>query len=109
MSIIRERTPVPAMAFGCRSNTGSGKAVLLPNPASKETAECFAKQFTHFEWKYLCSYRRFLKDLATAVETDDFAFVQIKAEKTLIRARLRQSAKTVTDDLRVCHSAEWYD
>jgi hypothetical protein len=109
MSIIRERTPVPAMAFGCRSNTGSGKADVLPNSARKETAECFVRQFTHFEWKYLCSYRWFLKDMATAVETDDFSLLQIKAEKALIRARLRRSAKTGTDDLSVCHSTEWYD
>ena len=100
---------MPAMAFGCRSNTGSGKAGLLPNSATKETAECFAKQFTHFEWKYLCSYLWFLKDLAAAVETDDFSLLQIKAGKALVRARLRRLSKTGTDDLNVCHSTEWYD
>ena len=103
MSTILERTPAPAIAFGCRSNTGSVKTDLLPN------AECFARQFTHFEWKCLCSYRWFLKDLATAVETDDFSLLQIKAEKALIRARLRRSAKAVTNELSVCHSTKWYD
>ena len=74
-----------------------------------EAAQRFASRFNQLEWKYLCSYRWFLKDMATAVETDDFSLLQIKAEKALIRARLRRSAKTGTDDLSVCHSTEWYD
>jgi hypothetical protein len=109
MTITLERRPPRAMACGCRFEAGSGKADLLPSSPSNQTAESFAKQFTHFEWKYLCSYRWFLEALAAAVETDDFSLLQIRAERALVRARLRRSAKTPTNDLRVCHSTEWYD
>ena len=79
------------------------------DPNAEYTVEWFAKQFTHLEWKYLCSYQWFLRDFARAVETADFSLLRIKAERVLVRARLRHPAKTVTDELGVCHSAEWYE
>jgi hypothetical protein len=79
------------------------------DPRGEETVESFAKQFTHFEWKYLCSYQWFLTDFARAVETDDFSSLRIKAERSLVDGGIRRPAKTVTDDRSVCHSTKWYD
>jgi hypothetical protein len=73
------------------------------------TAEAFAKQFTHFEWEYLCSYRWFLKDLARALEIGDFASLCIKARRKLVRGRIRRPGSTTKDELSVCHSTEWYE
>jgi hypothetical protein len=106
MSMTVQRLPRPASATGRRSEASLADKSDSPG---KESARSFAGRFTHFEWKYLCSYRWFLKDLATAVETDDFSSLQIKAGKALVRARLRRSAKTVTNELSVCHSTKWYD
>ena len=79
------------------------------NPGSEQTVESFAIKFTHLEWKYLCSYRWFLRDFARAVETGEFSSLQAKAEAALVRAQLRPLPKTRRDDLRICHSAKWYD
>lgn len=106
MSIALLRVPVRGSATGGRSEIGLADK---SDPSEEKSARSFARRFTHFEWRYLSSYHWFLKDLAPAVETDDFSLLQIKAERALLRARLRRSAKTLTDDLSVCHSTEWYD
>jgi hypothetical protein len=87
----------------------ASEADISKDPRGEQPVEMFARQFTHLEWKYLCSYQWFLKDFARAVETADFSLLRIKAERVLVGARLRHPAKTVTDELGVCHSAEWYD
>ena len=109
MNITLKRLPRRGLATAFRSEIGAGpKTDLATESKRQETAESFATRFTHLEWKYLCSYRWFLKAFPSAVETADFALLQIKAERALVRARLRRPAKTVTDDVSVCHSNKWY-
>ena len=71
-----------------------GDSATSPTPANRQneliyTADSFAKRFSHFEWKYLCSNRWFLKGVAQALETNDFSSLQIKAEMALADAHLR--------------------
>ena len=87
---------------------------MSPTPTNRQnelihTADSFAKRFSHFEWKYLCSYQWFLKGVAQALETSDFSSLQIKAEMALADAHLRGSVEALEDELRLCHSADWYE
>ena len=110
MSISLQRLPRRGSATVLRSEIGSEPKIDLATELKREeSAECFARRFTHLEWKYLCSYRWFLKAFPAAVETNDFSLLQTRAQKALVRTRLRRPAKTVTDDLSVCHSTKWYD
>ena len=86
------------------------EADVSMDPRSEQTVESFAKQFTHFEWKYLCSYRWFLRDFALAVETDDFSSLRIRAERSLVDCGIRRlGGRPRRDDPSVCHSSKWYD
>jgi len=109
MSTTCDKTAARGLTCGDRSEicpaTG---ADLSTNPGSEKTVESFAIKFTHFEWKYLCSYRWFLKDFAQAVDTGDFSALQVKAEKALVYGRVRRPAGTTKNDLSVCHSVKWY-
>ena len=110
MSISLQRLPRRGSATAFGSEIGSEpKTDVATELKREESAECFARRFTHLEWKYLCSYRWFLKAFPAAVETNDFSTLQTKAEKALVRAGLRRPAKPVTNDLSVCHLTEWYD
>jgi hypothetical protein len=110
MSVTLQRLPKRGSATAFRCEIGSEpKTDSATELKREESAECFGRRFTHLEWKYLCSYRWFLKAFPAAVETNDFSLLQTKAEKALVRARLRGPAKTVTNDPSVCHSTEWYD
>ena len=84
---------------------------IFSDPEEKRShiEESFAKRFNHFEWVYLCSYRWFLKGLARAVETNDFSSLQNRAERALVGAHLRRSAKAFDDELTLCHSTGWYE
>jgi len=84
-------------------------ARAIPGISRILTVESFGKRFTHLEWKYLSSYRWFLRDLAKAVENDEFMSLQIEAENALVRANLRRAPKNSEDELSVCHSADWYE
>ena len=86
---------------------------MSPTPTNRQnelihTADSFAKRFSHFEWKYLCSYQWFLKGVAHALETNDFSSLQIKAEMSLAKAHLRGSVGALENELNLCHSADWY-
>jgi hypothetical protein len=94
---------------GCSEIRCASETDVSMDPRGEQTVESFAQQFTHFEWKYLCSYQWFLRDFARAVETGDFSSLRIKAERSLVDGGIRRPTKTVTDDLSVCHSTEWYD
>ena len=72
-------------------------------------ARTFAKQFSNFEWKYLCSYRWFLKGVDRGLRTGDFLPLQRRAENELVNEGLRRRTVTVDDELRVCDSAFWFD
>jgi hypothetical protein len=85
------------------------EADVSMDPTGEQTVESFAIQFTHFEWKYLCSYQWFLRDFARAVETDDFSSLRIKAERSLVDAGIRQPGNPRRDDSNLCHSSKWYD
>jgi hypothetical protein len=73
------------------------------------TGEAFAKEFTHFEWRYLCSYRSFLKSLAQTLETGDFGLHRLKARRALEHGRIRRPIRITRDNLSVSHSTKWYD
>jgi hypothetical protein len=110
MNVTLKRLPRRGSATAFRSEIGSGpKTDLATESKRQESAESFARRFTHLEWKYLCSYPWFLKAFPSAVEKADFSLLEIKAERALVLARLRRPAKTVTDDISVCHSTKWYD
>src|ERR1700751_2309982 len=87
----------------------ASEADLPMDPKGEQTVESFAKQFTHFEWKYLCSYQWFLKDFTRAVETDDFSSLRIKAERSLVDGGIRRPGHLRRDDANVCHATKWYD
>ena len=89
----------------------NGRVKADPEDKLCATAEAFVREFTHFEWKYLCSYRWFLKSLARALETRDFSSLRIKARRVLECDRIRRPVRTTQakDELSVCHSAQWYD
>jgi hypothetical protein len=74
-----------------------------------QAARAFARQFSNFEWKYLCSYRWFLKGVDRGLRTGDFLPLQRRAEDELVNEGLRRRTFTVDDELRVCHSAFWFD
>ena len=114
MNITLQRLPTRGSATFCGSEASAGSQVdlktdLATEPTSKQSAESFARRFTHFEWQYLCSYRLFLEDVARAIKTNDFSAIQIKAENALVRAGLRRPTWTMRDELSVCHSPKWYD
>ena len=69
----------------------------------------FARQFSNFEWKYLCSYQWFLKGVDRALRTGDFLPLQRRAEDKLVNEGLRGRTVTADDELRVCDSAFWFD
>jgi hypothetical protein len=109
MSTTCDKTAARGLASGGRSEICSASgADLSMNPGSEQTVESFAIKFTHLEWKYLCSYRWFLKDFAQAVDTGDFSALKVKAERALVYGRVRRPAGTTKDGLSVCHSAKWY-
>ena len=109
MSTKVQTLPVHSSVSDCHSEISPGhKNDSAREPGHEESVESFARRFTHLEWKYLCSYQWFLRDFARAVETDDFSLLQTKAERVLVRARLRRSTNRVTDDLTICHSTKWY-
>jgi hypothetical protein len=110
MSTKVQTAPVHSSVSDCHSEISPGhKNDLARELGHEESVESFARQFTHLEWKYLCSYQWFLKDFASAVEKDDFSLLRTKAERMLVRARLRRSKNRVTDELTICHSRKWYD
>jgi hypothetical protein len=88
---------------------GASEAGVTTDPGSEQNVESFAKQFTHFEWKYLCSYQWFLRDFARAVETDDFSSLRVEAERSLIEGGIRRPGCPRRDDSDVSHSSKWYD
>ena len=69
-----------------------------------EVAKAFAQNFTHFEWKYLCSYQWFLTGMDHALETGNFSQLAARADKTLVDDRIRQCSKTNKESKRV---ASW--
>lgn len=110
MSTKAQTLTVHNSVSDCRSEISPGhRNDLAGEPGHEQSVESFARRFTHLEWKYLCSYHWFLKDFARAVETEDFSLLQAKAERVLVRARLRRSANGMADDLTICHSTKWYD
>jgi hypothetical protein len=54
-----------------------------------QAARAFAKQFTPFEWKYLCSRGWFFTAIDRALETGDFLPIESRADETLVEAKLR--------------------
>ena len=94
---------------GRSENRCTGEADESLDPRGEHTVEWFAKQFTHLEWKYLCSYQWFLRDFARAAETADFSLLRIKAERVLISGGIRRPGCLRRDEWDVCHSAKWYD
>jgi hypothetical protein len=55
-----------------------------------ETAKNFAKQFSQFEWEYLCSCQWFLTGMDQALATGDFFLLSIRAEQTLLNDKIRR-------------------
>jgi hypothetical protein len=110
MSTTCHKTAAPGLDPDGRPETRCASEADLPmDPKGEQTVESFAKQFTHFEWKYLCSYQWFLRDFARAVEADDFSSLRIKAKRCLMRAGIWRAIGPKRDDPSVCHSSKWYD
>jgi hypothetical protein len=108
MSTTCHKTAARGLDSDGRSEIRCASEADVPtDPRGEQTVESFAKQFTHFEWKYLCSYRWFLRDFARAVETDDFCSLRIKAKRYLMRAGIWRAIGPKRDDPSV--SSKWYD
>ena len=69
-----------------------------------QAAKAFAKQFSEFEWQYLCSYRWFLMAVDQGLETGDFSPLNVRAERTLVDEKIRPRWKAGKD---FCHSNSW--
>ena len=82
---------------------------LAPLDIRIQAARAFARQFNNFEWKYLCSYRWFLKGVDRGLRTGNFLPVQLRAEDELVNEGFRTRTVTVDVELRLCHSAFWFD
>ena len=87
---------------------GASEADVSMDSRGEQNVESFAKQFTHFERKYLCSYQWFLRDFARAVEIDDFSALRVKAERSLIDGGIRRPGPRRYDS-DASHSSKWYD
>jgi len=110
MSTTFDKKAVGGLASDGRSEIRPvSEADVSMDPRGEQTVEWFAKQFTHFGWKYLCSYRWFLRDFVRAVETDDFSSLRIKAERSLVDGGIRRPGRPRRDDSNGCHSSKWYD
>ena len=110
MNTTCEKTAVRDLESDSRSEIHcASEADVSLEPRGEQNVESFAKQFTHLEWKYLCSYPWFLRDFPRAVEADDFSSLQIKAERSLIDGGIRRPGCPRGDDSNVCHSSTWYD
>jgi len=66
-----------------------------------QTAKAFAKQFSRFEWQYLCSHQWFLTGVDQALATGDFLPLHIRAEQSLVSGRIRPDWKA---NKHLCHS-----
>ncbi|MBV8211806.1 MAG: hypothetical protein JOZ08_01115 [Verrucomicrobia bacterium] len=110
MSTTCHKPAARGLNAGGRSESGcASEADVSMDPTREQTVETFARQFTHFEWKYLCSYQWFIRDFARAVETDDFSSLRIKAERSLVEGGIRRPGHPRRDDQNVCHTSKWYD
>lgn len=110
MSTTCHKTAARGLNWDGRSEISCASEADIPmDPRSEQTVESFAIQFTHFEWKYLCSYQWFLRDFVRAVETDDFSSLRIKAERSLVDGGIRRPGHLRRGGSNVCHSSKWYD
>jgi hypothetical protein len=83
----------------------------FPNSRNEliQAADSFGRRFTHFEWKYLCSYQWYLDGVALALESNDFSSLLVKAEMALAAGHLRGSVRALEDELSLCRSSDWYE
>ena len=64
-----------------------------------QQARAFAQQFNKFEWKDLCSYQCFLALVDRGLDLGDFFPARLRAEKILLKDKLRKQRRTIHMDL----------
>jgi hypothetical protein len=99
--------PVTGRSLGCACQQETCQLALLDSRI--QAAGAYARQFSNFEWKYLCSYRWFLEGVDRGLHTGNFLPLQRRAEDELVNEGLRRRILTVDDELRLCHSRLWFD